>query len=434
MLFQWISPVNLSFFQPSKLSQKLLRLIFTIYLVVTIITTSAQFVSEYVRTQADVTKEIRQIGDVVNPSISRSLWQYDENQVKTLSDGVLRLPSVEAVVILDANQEKILSLTLLEDSSLPRSTFYQSSKLEWRANDKEILLGELRIYSSSRIVFQRIAFNMLYAIVAIVFNILALLFLFSWAFNRFMASPITDLTEQVGNIDWTHDKIRRIQIQQDDANELLQLEQGINKLLAKIEDDELKKERDAMVREQWLEAAVQERTKELLEANQKLETLAARDPLTNALNRRSFDAAIKVIYSKSVGGDGTSSYMMIDLDHFKKINDRYGHFVGDKVLVDVYQKIRKTLRISDLVGRVGGEEFAVFLPDTEISNAVMLANSLRELVEQSVLEVDGKEVHITISIGVASSDNLNLNLDELAKQADKRLYSAKEKGRNHVEY
>lgn len=421
------------FFRPPKLSQKLLRVVFSIYLIVTVTITIAISVTEYIRTKSAVTNDIQRIAEIVNPSISRSLWQYDYNQVRILSDGVLKMPGVEGIDILDANQQKILSERQFDDGSAPASLFYNTSELTWNTNTNRILMGELRVYSSSRVIFNRIAAAMVSTILATILKISILFFLFVWAFHKYLARPITDLAQQVRSIDWTTDFGKRIKMKQVEDNELYQLQEDINGLLTKIERDQISKQKDAISRQKWLEKAVQERTMELTAMNKKLEDLAAKDPLTDVLNRRSFYKAVGASFSALQQAGRTSCFMMIDLDHFKYINDTYGHFVGDQVLIDFCQKIRNTFRDTDLVGRIGGEEFAIFLPDIKLSIGLDLANVLREVVDQSVRQIDGHEVRYTISVGVASSSTQLSTMDHLSKAADAKLYEAKRKGRDRVE-
>ena len=123
----------------------------------------------------------------------------------------------------------------------------------------------------------------------------------------------------------------------------------------------------------------------------------------------------------------------MDLDNFKMVNDTYGHFVGDQVLTHFTHTIRTFLRKSDLVGRVGGEEFAIFLPDTAIEGAFQLADKIRQAISNSILDIDGKKVTYTVSLGIDTSESTDLSIDQLFKRADLKLYGAKDKGRNRVE-
>ena len=128
--------------------------------------------------------------------------------------------------------------------------------------------------------------------------------------------------------------------------------------------------------------------------------------------------------------------VMIDLDNFKTINDTYGHTCGDQVLIDFAQTIQSQLRILDIFGRVGGEEFALFLVDVTRDEAGEILERLRASVEVLKIQVDGRELKITASFGMVLSDQMRLEeleIEKLLTLADRALYRAKESGRNRIE-
>jgi diguanylate cyclase (GGDEF)-like protein len=125
--------------------------------------------------------------------------------------------------------------------------------------------------------------------------------------------------------------------------------------------------------------------------------------------------------------------MMLDVDHFKRINDRHGHHVGDQVLRVLADRCKSALRSVDLLGRYGGEEFAIVLPGaTEQSAATVLAERIRRKVAEEPIDTDGGKVRVTISIGVATLDDEMRGSEDLFKRADAALYEAKQAGRNRV--
>ena len=123
--------------------------------------------------------------------------------------------------------------------------------------------------------------------------------------------------------------------------------------------------------------------------------------------------------------------MMMDRDHFKSINDRYGHLFGDLVLKNVATAISETLREYDIAGRYGGEEFAVLAPGTSSGDLVSLAERIRQTVEQLEIQNSSAIVHVTVSVGVAALDEHD-SLETLLERADNALYQAKHEGRNRV--
>ncbi|MFV8819375.1 diguanylate cyclase [Haliea sp. E17] len=163
-----------------------------------------------------------------------------------------------------------------------------------------------------------------------------------------------------------------------------------------------------------------------------LETLATIDPLTRTFNRRYFqDAAAREIARAERQGTPLS-LVLFDIDHFKSINDRYGHVTGDKVINTIAQLVNSRIRSSDVLGRYGGEEFVILLPDTILSQAHLRSEELRQLVEDMSTESQSREeVQVTISLGVAQWQP-GEELTSLLERADRALYASKQKGRNRV--
>jgi diguanylate cyclase (GGDEF)-like protein len=157
------------------------------------------------------------------------------------------------------------------------------------------------------------------------------------------------------------------------------------------------------------------------------------DPLTGIANRRSFLQDASMLAKLHLANPRPTAFLVIDLDHFKSINDRFGHAVGDRVLEIFTEAARKSMRGSDLVGRLGGEEFAAVLADTSREKAVAVAERIRETFAQMAQEVDGHPVCGTVSIGLVHCLGRTLDVTELLAQADHALYYAKERGRNRVE-
>jgi diguanylate cyclase (GGDEF)-like protein len=162
-------------------------------------------------------------------------------------------------------------------------------------------------------------------------------------------------------------------------------------------------------------------------------TAAMVDPLTGIANRRSFMHDAALIAKQHIADPHPTAVLLIDLDRFKSINDRFGHALGDRVLEIFTDAARKSTRGSDLIGRLGGEEFAAMLIDTNRDKAVEVAERIRESFAQMAQEVDGRAVCATVSIGLVHTDAPALDLPELLAQADQALYCAKERGRNRVE-
>jgi diguanylate cyclase (GGDEF)-like protein len=174
--------------------------------------------------------------------------------------------------------------------------------------------------------------------------------------------------------------------------------------------------------------------KELTETNKRLELLSITDGLTKLYNHRHLQDELARAFEESRRYQRPLSLAIIDLDFFKKVNDSYGHAIGDEVLKSVSQTFRESIRATDLAARYGGEEFAVMMPETELQDAVIFAEKIRTLIESLPIETHAGSIHATVSIGVANVPHSHLRTPkELIVVADKALYRAKRGGRNQVQ-
>lgn len=177
-----------------------------------------------------------------------------------------------------------------------------------------------------------------------------------------------------------------------------------------------------------LEEKIHIRTKELEDAYIKMRHIANTDSLTQINNRYSFLNAFNYELKKHKELQSEFSLIMFDIDHFKRINDTYGHDVGDKVIIEITQRAKESLRESDIFGRIGGEEFMIFLPHTSIDEAKEIAQRVRINIDSADFNIVG---HVTISLGV-SSYTANEGGFDILKKVDMALYEAKSLGRNRV--
>jgi len=173
----------------------------------------------------------------------------------------------------------------------------------------------------------------------------------------------------------------------------------------------------------------------LVRMQKQFRRLAETDSLTGAANRRAFMQYLEMEVERSSRHGVDTSVIMLDLDHFKKVNDSYGHAAGDKVLIEVVRTIQSCLRPRDMLGRLGGEEFAVVLHETDLVGAADISEQIRSAIEQRTIELPGGEkLNATASMGVSDvCDVLGQDTPEAILQAaDEALYFAKQSGRNQV--
>ena len=163
-----------------------------------------------------------------------------------------------------------------------------------------------------------------------------------------------------------------------------------------------------------------------------VQKLAITDPLTGIYNRRGFEEFGRRLFESARRFKRPLSLILLDIDHFKAINDSYGHSIGDQVLQSLAERLNHNIREVDLMSRYGGDEFMVLLPETDIFTAIKVAERLRSSVEASPLPTEHGHITIQISVGVAKLSTQTNDLNRLLELADMALYNAKQNGRNRV--
>ncbi|UAW98811.1 diguanylate cyclase [Halopseudomonas nanhaiensis] len=172
--------------------------------------------------------------------------------------------------------------------------------------------------------------------------------------------------------------------------------------------------------------------RQLESANAQLQELALRDGLTGLLNRRYWEQCVEREFARHMRYDTPVSLVMFDIDHFKAVNDTYGHQTGDEVIREVARVTRNMARETDYAGRYGGEEFVVLLPDTDLNGGRQFAERLRLAICKLRVDHEGKPLQFTVSLGAACLDSKMNTHAELVERADKALYQSKENGRNQT--
>ena len=165
---------------------------------------------------------------------------------------------------------------------------------------------------------------------------------------------------------------------------------------------------------------------------QEVQSLALTDPLTGLHNRRGLFELSRMEFSRAKRLNRPISCMMLDLDHFKQINDNFGHQMGDYILQEFAQRCKNTIREIDLIGRYGGEELVIILPETDLPTVLQIAERTRNAIAEMPIRVPDQEISVTVSIGVATKDENTEYLETLIARADQAMYIAKHKGRDRV--
>jgi diguanylate cyclase (GGDEF)-like protein len=251
--------------------------------------------------------------------------------------------------------------------------------------------------------------------------------LFTFGTARKITSPLSELANVANEMKAGNLSIRANQPKVDD--EIGQLSTAFNQMAASIQQRQLELREFA----DGLERTVNERTAELQEQAKILEEMAITDPLTQAYNRRQFFKLAKIEMERAQNTGVQLSVIVIDADHYKRVNDTFGHQIGDLVLIKLVEICHGAIRKTDVFARYGGEEFVILMPETDSETARLIAERIRERVENTRLPVNGQVVQITISLGISTFNNIQeLSFDSLLTQADRALYKSKRTGRNRV--
>lgn len=256
--------------------------------------------------------------------------------------------------------------------------------------------------------------------------------LISLLFNKWIMSRIFRI---IAALERSAEGDYRDYLTTDKMDEIGLISQHVNSMNARLSarEEEIKEAR------KHLEKRVAERTADLQleidarkQAEQKLIQLAETDPLTGVMNRRAFAERAKKEIERSIRYSRPLTVILFDLDHFKQVNDKYGHQCGDKVLVELAELIQPCLRTIDSLSRHGGEEFLILLPETEELEAVQIAERLRKRIQDHVIYDGHERFQVTSSFGVASRHQDEDDIKPTIHRADQALYLAKHKGRNQV--
>tara|TARA_B100000963_G_scaffold356909_1_gene378007 strand:- start:439 stop:1104 length:666 start_codon:yes stop_codon:yes gene_type:complete len=179
-------------------------------------------------------------------------------------------------------------------------------------------------------------------------------------------------------------------------------------------------------------ASIQRDITEQKNLERKLQVLCRTDPLTTAANRRAFNEILSQEFSRFKRSQKEYALIMIDIDHFKSVNDEYGHAVGDQVLIEVTERCKDNLRYHDIVARLGGEEFCVLLPYTNAKYAEGIAERLRGKIESMPIISEGSRITVTVSVGISLVCSDDSDGHDAMQRADQKLLEAKKNGRNQV--
>lgn len=384
-------------------------------------------------------RRLDEIGKTIVPGLVNSIWQVNEYGIDERLDEISGISGVE-YVRLQSEQE-------LRERGQPESTPQLTRTYPLTYVDQgRFNLGTLTVEAGWAAARQRLQRQAIQIGIATLASTLAGTLLILLLIQLWVTKPLEAMSSYLGAL-----RVEKLNTRLVTRNakpnrspdEIDQVTMAINRMrkyLAKNiarrirNEEELRAHRgrlEILVKERT--AALEEKTLQLQVQSQTFEKMANTDVLTGASSRRFFTEMAKHEIARCSRSGASLALMLMDIDHFKKINDTHGHAAGDQVLAGLAGACRSHLREIDLLGRLGGEEFGLLLPEIDIDGALIVAERLRSALESLTIPLsDNGEVRFTVSIGVCMLANGRDDYESLMEHADSALYGAKECGRNRV--
>lgn len=415
------------------LSWQLLKAVLSVYFVITAIVTAAQMVIEYQHTRDMIQTELASTERTFYPALATALWELNNEQLHAIQRGLVDLPIISSMRVVDAFGHEVAHLSKRDTGRALGSSITHTFPVSYQFSGDEVPLATVTFEASSDVILERVELGFQMILVSALIKSTALSLLFVWVFRRRLGVPLKQLSDAVESIDIDSLGEKQVDFKQSEHNELSRLELAFNRMLSRLDEERRSHEASLTALNRSLEQLVEKRTEELRAANENLEQLVRTDTLTGAANRRHFVERMRIEIQRARRSKPPLSLLMIDLDNFKQINDKWGHSAGDEVLRCFAQLAGTHLRAGDLFARLGGEEFAILLPDTPLIGAEEVAQRLMQAVRQQQVASDKHQIQYTVSIGVAELHDDENDYEPFLKRADRALYSAKHAGRDRVE-
>ncbi len=414
------------------LSKDLLKSILWIYIIITVIVTTGHVIVDFTYTQKRIKNELQKISQTFKPILKTALIDMNHVQISTISEGIMHMDIIYGITIKDINGNILIKHEdpkhIMNGKNNNNEIPYTFS-IHKNFNNHQIYLAEVTLRSGRCAVMKQLKVDFFMIMLNDFIQSIALILLIILAFRKHLGAPLEELTNKVSQFSWYGKGKRRINMRFHKKNELSILLSKFNELLQKISNEEVKRIALTQHHTEDLENKVEERTEELKRINEKLYFLAETDTLTELYNRSKLENELNINYEYFQRYRRIFSIILIDIDHFKNINDTYGHDIGDKTLIKIADILKSYTRKTDIVGRWGGEEFLIVCSETRMKNAYHLAETLRRVIDNTDFINVG---HISASFGIAQIEN-NIQLHDLVKHADIALYNAKDNGRNCTE-
>lgn len=430
----------------SALMKRLIVTIFSLYFIIAVLVSVVHILFEYKNIRNQIELDLKSIHTSSANSLSAAIWNFNSEQVVKLVDGLLTLQFVSGVEIHHNND----GLNVAKGDVYNRSSILYEGPIIYGDGTTDRMMGILKLTSSQSIIIDRIKINVIFIIANAFLKTFFLSIIIFIIGYRIIGKPLDELFRSVSRLDFDNvAQIERSKIELDEKffkhkDELTFLILAYNKTLDKLvsrttQRDQARTELEEKnmslkhsVNEKTL--ALQVKITELNGMNEKLAILASTDPLTNLLNRRCFFERAEQELSRLKRNNKQAAVVIVDIDFFKVVNDKYGHPAGDAVLTVISKILKNSVRQHDLVSRFGGEEFAIFLSDVDMEKSIMLAERMRKNIAEQQVIYKGDIIKSTASFGLSMLTSDSQDINSVINDADKLLYEAKESGRNNLKY
>ena len=430
----------------SALMKRLIVTIFSLYFIIAVLVSVVHILFEYKNIRNQIELDLKSTHTSSANSISAAIWNFNSEQVTTLVDGLLTLQFISSVEI----HHNTDGLNIVKGSVYNKSSIFYEGPIIYSDGAVDRVMGVLRVTASQSIIIDRIKINVIFIIANAFLKTFFLSIIIFIIGYRIIGKPLDELFRSVSRLDFDDvSQIEKSKIELDEKffkhkDELTFLILAYNKTLdklisrttqrdqARIEIEERNVSLKHSVNEKTL--ALQEKITELNSMNEKLAILASTDPLTNLLNRRCFFERAKQELSRLKRNNKQAAVVIVDIDFFKVVNDKYGHPAGDAVLTVISKILKNSVRQHDLVSRFGGEEFAIFLSDVDMEKSIMLAERMRKNIAEQQVIYKGDIIKSTASFGLSMLTSDSQDINSVINDADKLLYEAKASGRNNLKY
>lgn len=414
------------------IATKIFLLILTGYIFVTILLTSIYMINQYDKIKQRGFNNQEMLVIALAPSLGLVTFDGDLDQLESLLNGIIKSQSIFGISYSDITNTMNVSIGNLPDiNSINENTNIDRTDLSY-LNKFEIgslfglsgniihnnrIVGKIIISSSKTIIIKELKSVILIIIFGMLLHAFLLWIFFRWVSMVYLHRRLTGIINGLNQLEPTTGKFTPLNVDIKEEDEIYAIQKSFNLMAEKLQITHNK----INSYNKELEQKVHDRTLEL-------EKISITDRLTGLFNRHKTDDVLENEIQRSSRFDSPFSLILIDIDNFKLVNDNYGHQIGDKVLIETANLLVDSIRNTDILGRWGGEEFLIIVPETQLEGALLVAETIRLKIEKHKFP---KINSLTISLGVSSYKKED-TVSDLISRADSALYLSKENGKNQI--